>query len=185
MRKPASTRASTATGSSARRMKTSRSWVHDVRPWTIDAMPPMKRYGTSARCSPSHARWNAATKSSWLTPVRARSSCTPCGVPVSRERATPGGPRPVLHIRPDRAGCAGQITWWPCAGSAGGLPEPEQVPFTVLEVGGEAHLADRCLLLDRRPTARLDLGERGVDVVDVDRDDRSIDVRLPREHAAV
>src|SRR5829696_496115 len=82
-RNPAWTSASTTVGSSARRMKTSRSCVHDVLPCTIEAIPPMKRYGVPACWSASHVRWNAATKSISLVPVRARSSATAWWYPAA------------------------------------------------------------------------------------------------------
>src|ERR1700742_2986612 len=65
------------------------------------------------------------------------------------------------------------------------LPEADHIALGVVNVGAEAHRADRLLAERDLPAQLLDAGERLLDVVDPDRDDRRGDRALPAQHAAV
>ena len=59
-------------------------------------------------------------------------------------------------------------------GRRGGLPQAHDVALGVLEVSGEAHFTDGHLLAHRLAAQRLDLRERVIDAVHVDRDHRAL-----------
>src|SRR5882724_2550408 len=68
---------------------------------------------------------------------------------------------------------------------SGVLPQADQIALGVVEIRAETHVADR-VAADRDLAAELlDPGQRVVEVVDADRDDRRGDRALPGEHAAV
>src|SRR5262245_52478685 len=93
----------------------------------------------------------------------------------------PEEPAPMMQARP---ACEESMTTEPIGGSRG-LPEAHVVALDVLEVRREAHLAHGLLADQRLAAERLDLRQRGVDVIDVDDHDRPFVGTLAAEHAAV
>src|ERR671934_902925 len=65
------------------------------------------------------------------------------------------------------------------------LPEPEYVSLAVRKIGGKSHAANRLLSTHDSTAERFDPRQRLVDVLHLNRDDRTGDGVLPGQHPTV
>src|SRR5919204_5806208 len=65
------------------------------------------------------------------------------------------------------------------------LPEPEYVSLAVRKIGGKSHAANRLLSTHHSTAERFDPRQRLVDVLHLNRDDRTGDGVLPGQHPTV
>src|SRR5688500_17126159 len=121
---------------------------------------------------------------SGVLPIRSRTDWAyfmGTNLPSCPQAGVPGGSgRP--EVQDDVGSLASRSL---CAPGGEVLPQPQNVPLSVLEVGVEAHPRDGVLRLDHGAAELLHLRQRFVDALHIDGDDGGLQLTFTGEQAAV